>query len=165
MSNSDYNSADVQRFTEYVGAVIPNALTRPTVLATLFGLSLVLFIGSLAVMPILIARMRTDYFINPNASNDSWSQRQTAARVMMMVLKNALGSVLLLVGLAMMVLPGQGIITVLVALSLLNFPGKRQLEFRIIRQQHVRQAVAWIRARAGRPPLLMPKAPQTLKEP
>ncbi len=65
---------------------------------------------------------------------------------------------LLLAGLAMMVLPGQGIVTVLVALTLLNFPGKRRLELRIIGQRQVYQVVNWIRERAGQPPLILPAA-------
>ena len=70
--------------------------------------------------------------------------------------KNVLGVVLLLAGILMMVLPGQGIITILVALSLLDFPGRRQLETRLVRQPKVRQAINWIRARAGRPPIQPP---------
>ena len=72
-------------------------------------------------------------------------------------MKNVLGLILLAAGLAMMVLPGQGIITILIALTLLNFPGRRKLELRIIRQRHVRNAVDWIRRRAGSPPLVIPE--------
>ena len=62
---------------------------------------------------------------------------------MLLAVKNLLGLVLLAAGLAMMVLPGQGIITILIALTLLNFPGRRRLELYLIRQRHVRGAVDW----------------------
>ena len=142
---------------EHLGTLFPDALTRPSVLAWLFGVSLVLFVGSLAVIPILIARMRADYFVGSGAPDETWIGWHPLARVSMRVVKNLLGVVLLFAGIAMMVLPGQGIITVLVALTLLDFPGKRRLEIRIIRQPHVRRAVNWVRTRARRPPLTIPE--------
>jgi len=157
LNYSDYNRVNVQKLAEYIWTVIPNALREPSVLAYLFGLSLVLFIGSILVIPILIAHMRADYFTNSIAPENRWFERQPTMKVVILILKNLLGLVLLLAGLAMMVLPGQGIITVLVALTLLNFPGKRRLERRIISQQHVQRGITWIRTRAGRPKLLMPK--------
>ena len=114
-------------------------------------------VGSLAIMPILIARMRADYFVRPPDSDATWLERHPVARTSLRLARNVLGGVFLLAGFAMMVLPGQGIITVLVALTLMDFPGKRRLELRIIRQQHVRGAVNWIRARAGQPPLAVPE--------
>lgn len=146
----------VDRFAEQVGALIPGALTEPAVLAGLFGLSLVLFFGSLAAMPVVVARMRDDYFVRRAGPGGSWIRRHPAVRAVALIVRNALGVVLLLAGLAMMVLPGQGIVTVLVALTLLSFPGKRRLELRIVRQRHVRRAVDWLRARAGRPPFIVP---------
>jgi len=157
LNYSGYNSVNVQKLAEYIWPVIPNTLMEPSVLAYLFGLSLVLFIGSILVIPILIAHIRADYFTNPIAPDSRWFEHQPTMKVVILILKNLLGLILLLAGLAMIVLPGQGIITVLVALTLLNFPGKRRLERRIISQQHVQRGVAWIRTRAGRPKLLMPK--------
>jgi len=130
--------------------------TNRMVLAWSFGLSLLLFAGSLVVMPILLARMRADYFLTTDPAEHTWLGRHPAARLAARVLRNTLGAVLLLAGLAMMVLPGQGIITILVALSLLEFPGKRRLELRLVRQPQVRAAIDWIRRRAGSPPLRLP---------
>ena len=94
--------------------------------------------------------MRADYFVGSGAPDETWIGRHPLARVSMRVVKNLLGMVLLFAGIAMMVLPGQGIITVLVALTLLDFPGKRRLELRIIRQPQVLRAVNWVRTRARR---------------
>ena len=122
------------------------------------ALSTVMFVGGLVLMPILIIRMSADYFLRPEPAVESWRSRHPALRISILVIKNVLGVVLLLAGLAMLVLPGQGIITILVAISLLNFPGKRGLELRIIRQGPVLQAINWIRARARRPPLVVPRS-------
>ncbi len=129
---------------------------HPNALAWAFGVSLVLFVGSFVLIPVLIARMRRDYFVAPDPDEHTWLGRHRVARATARVVKNVLGAALLLAGIAMMVLPGQGIITVLVALSLLEFPGKRALELRLIRQRHISSAINWIRARAGRKPLIVP---------
>ena len=143
-------------FTEWSLAGFRWAGEHPDALAWAFGVSLVLFAGSFVVIPVLIARMRRDYFVAAVSDEHTWLGRHRVARVTARVLKNALGGVLLLAGIAMMVLPGQGIITVLVALSLLEFPGKRALELRLIRQAQVSNIINWIRARSGRPPLILP---------
>lgn len=141
---------------EQLASLLRWAGKHPTVLAWLFGLSLVLFLGSLILIPILISRMRPDYFVTPNAESHTWLGRHPVARSIARLLKNALGVVLLFAGVVMMVLPGQGVITLLVALSLLEFPGKRTLELRLIRQRHVSSVINWTRSKAGRPPLIIP---------
>ncbi len=132
------------------------AQANGNLLAWSFGVSLFLFVGSLILMPVLIARMRADYFVRPDPNGDTWLGRHPATRTAARILKNSVGVVLLIAGLAMMVLPGQGIITLLVALSLLDFPGKRQLEVRLVRQPKMGGAINWIRRRAGRPPIQIP---------
>jgi MFS family permease len=118
--------------------------------------SLLMFVGGLIVMPILVARMRSDYFLGRKPPPESWSGRHRVTRIAIVVVKNVVGVILLLLGIAMLVLPGQGIITILVGISLLNFPGKRRLELKIIRQPPVLQAVNWIRSKAGKLPLRLP---------
>lgn len=129
---------------------------HPDALAWAFGVSLMLFVGSFILIPVLIARMRRDYFVAPDPDEDTWLGQHRVARATARVVKNVLGGALLVAGIAMMVLPGQGVITVLVALSLLEFPGKRALELRLIRQPQVNRVINWIRARSGRLPLLIP---------
>ena len=127
-------------------------------LVILVTLSVVLFVGSLALIPVLLARMPADYFARSESPFASWRRRHPLAGSALQAARNLLGFVLLLAGLAMLVLPGQGIITVLMALTLLDFPGKRRLELRIVRQRQVRASIDWIRRRAGRPPLVVPDA-------
>lgn len=137
-----------------------NRVPTPTVQAGWwFGLSVALFIGSLIAMPLIIARMRPDYFISKKPTEESWTGRHPVIRIGFLAIKNLLGVILLLAGVAMLVLPGQGIITMLVGLSLLNFPGKRRLELRILSQRRVLRAVNWIRQKAKRPPLIIPTGP------
>jgi len=130
---------------------------HPLITGWIFALSTALFVGSLLGMPILIARMRPDYFIARRPAPESWRRRHAATRIALIAIKNVLGLILFVSGIAMLVLPGQGIITIFVGLYLLNFPGKRRLELAIVRRRPVRRAIDWIRRRARRPPLILPE--------
>ena len=125
----------------------------------IFGLSAALFVVGLVLMPLLLIRMSPDHFVRSGPRPGGWRARHTAIRLVVIAIRNVLGVVLLLAGILLLVLPGQGIITIVVGLSLITFPGKRRLELRLIRQPPLLKAVNWIRDRAGRPPLILPDDP------
>ena len=122
-------------------------------LAWAFGLSTALLVVSIVLGPVIIVRMRADYFTRDTLPDDSFRMRHTATRLVLKVLKNGLGVLLLFAGLAMLVLPGQGLLTLLAAFALLDFPGKRSIQLRIARQRHMCRTLQWVRRRAGQPPL------------
>ena len=64
------------------------------------------------------------------------------------------GICLLMLGIVMLVLPGQGLITILIGLSLLPFPGKHRLEQYILARHSVRVSLNWIRDKAEKPPFI-----------
>jgi hypothetical protein len=115
-------------------------------------------IGTLVVIPVIVIRMPTDYFM-PTWQGADWSEQHPAARMALRAGRNLLGGALVLLGVALSfpLVPGQGILTILIGLSLLDFPGKRTFELRLVRQRPVRKAIDWIRVRAGRPPLQLPE--------
>jgi len=115
-------------------------------------LSAVMFIGTLSAIPWLVARMPVDYFVGPRRVTQPEARRPVLA-FFRRLLRNTLGLVLVVAGLAMLVLPGQGILTLLLGVALIDFPGKRRLEQRLLRQRHVRKSLQWLRKRAGRDPL------------
>jgi len=129
---------------------------EPWLAGWIFAGSVLTFLASLIVIPILVTRMRPDYFLSRQPSAESWIGQHSAVRAALYVLKNLCGLILVLAGAAMLVLPGQGVLTILVGVTLLNFPGKRRLELRIVRQRSVLRAINWMRARANRPPLILP---------
>ena len=55
----------------------------------------------------------------------------------------------------MLFTPGQGILSILMGLSLLNVPGKRSMERRIVGNPVVLRTLNAVRARAGRQPLVV----------
>jgi hypothetical protein len=74
---------------------------------------------------------------------------------------NLLGGALVILGVALSVpgVPGQGVLTILAGLILMDFPGKRRLLLAVLRRGTVRAVVDRLRARSGRPPLEIPPAP------
>ena len=74
------------------------------------------------------------------------------ARAFLLVGRNVLGCLLIAAGVAMLVLPGQGVLTILVGTMLVDFPGKRRLERWIVERGPVLRAMNWLRERAGREP-------------
>ncbi|NMD40555.1 MAG: hypothetical protein GYA83_07175, partial [Deltaproteobacteria bacterium] len=77
-------------------------------------------------------------------------------RLFSVVLKNVLGLVLIMAGFIMLFIPGQGVLTILVGMTLVSFPRKRALEMRLVRRPQVLRAVNWIRRRSGKEPLILP---------
>ena len=119
--------------------------------------SVVTFIGSLALIPLLVARIPANYFVDRKRHLSRYHRLHPLLYLVVMVLKNFLGILLLLAGIAMLVLPGQGIITLLIGITLMNFPGKFTLERYLVSQSRVFNAINWIRKRAGQPPLIHPR--------
>jgi hypothetical protein len=68
------------------------------------------------------------------------------------IAKIIFGVCLLLIGLVMLVLPGQVLVTILIGLSLLPFPGKDKLEQNILSRKSVRTTLNWIRIKAKKTP-------------
>jgi hypothetical protein len=118
--------------------------------------SVVTFVASLALIPVLVARIPTDYFVDRKRHLGRSRKLHPLLYLVLIVLKNVLGILLLLAGVAMLVLPGQGIITLLIGITLMNFPGKFALERQLVSRPKVFSVINWIRKRAGQPPLVHP---------
>ncbi len=73
-------------------------------------------------------------------------------------IKNIIGVVFLLSGFIMLFIPGQGILTILLGISLIDFPGKNRLLLRLLRSPRVNQLIHWCRQKTGRGPLLIPES-------
>ncbi|MGD9948354.1 MAG: PGPGW domain-containing protein [Desulfobulbus sp.] len=112
--------------------------------------SLLTFVGSLIAVPWLIGRMPTDYFITHWQQVDQHRKGHPAIALIILVLRSVLGLLLLLAGFAMLFLPGQGLLTMLIGLCLMEFPGKRKLLGWVVGESSVRKGLNWIRRKRGR---------------
>ncbi|MCA9076674.1 MAG: hypothetical protein KDA93_16740 [Planctomycetaceae bacterium] len=117
----------------------------------------VMFLGTLIVVPLLLTWMPADYFLkDPQQREEDRVGRHPVVRITVRVLKNLVGAVFVVCGIAMLVLPGQGILTILLGVVLLDFPGKRRLEVALLRVKSVHRAVDWLRRKGNREPLELP---------
>ncbi len=71
--------------------------------------------------------------------------------------KNILGVFLILLGIVLSLpgVPGQGILTILLGLIMVDIPGKRPLETRIVQRPAVLNAINRLRARYNKLPLVL----------
>jgi hypothetical protein len=71
------------------------------------------------------------------------------------VLKNGLGVLLVALGIVLSLpgVPGQGILTILLGIMLLDFPGRRKLEIKILSRPQVYKTINKLRHKFGKPPL------------
>ena len=114
-------------------------------------------VASIVLVPVLVARLPEDYFVEVAAPPPPWMDRHPALRLSLRIARSAVGALLVVAGLAMLVLPGQGLLTLFAGLILLEFPGKRRAERALVRRERVRRGLDWVRARAGRGPLQPPE--------
>lgn len=118
--------------------------------------SLATFLVSGIALPWLLTRLPEDYFIEADRTGHPIWPRHRALYWTWRLLKNLLGGVLLLAGFVMLFIPGQGILTILAGLWLMDLPGKRRWERHLIGRPKVLASINWIRQKAGQPPLQVP---------
>jgi len=120
------------------------------------GLSLVAVIGTIIGIPWVVTRLPHDYFSRPQRAVWRESAGEPVFALVLGVLKNILGALLAVLGLVMLVTPGQGLLTLLVGLLLMNFPGKYQLERWLVLRPGVLRGLNWLRNRRDQAPFDIP---------
>lgn len=117
----------------------------------LFLASLVISVGGTALV---LVKVPPDYF-SLTHPREFLPGRPRHLRWGAIAAKNILGLVLVIIGILLSLpgIPGQGILTILMGLIMLDIPGKRPLEARIIRRPAILGLVNRLRFRYGKPPL------------
>ena len=127
-------------------------------LVTLTVLSVVFFVGSLIAIPFILVRLPTDFF-DTRVPRRWMEDHHPVLRVLGHIVKNVVGAVFLFAGFLMLFLPGQGILTMLIGVTMLDFPGKRRLEAKMIGQPAVLSTINNMRQKFGKPPLTIAPDP------
>jgi hypothetical protein len=119
-------------------------------------LFLVTFAISLAIVSFIVVKIPPDYF-QEDHPRKLWADKPPAVRFLGIFGKNLLGVVLVVLGILMSVpgVPGQGILTILLGIMLLDFPGKRNLEHKLVSRPQVRNTINKLRHRFGKPELVL----------
>jgi hypothetical protein len=116
----------------------------------------VTFTISLAIVSFIMVKIPPDYF-HKDRPRELWADRHPVVRFLGIAAKNLLGVVLVVLGILMSIpgVPGQGILTILLGIMLLDFPGKRKLEHKLVSKPQVLKTINKLRHRFGRPDLLL----------
>ena len=114
------------------------------------------FTISLALVSFVLVKLPANYFHSSHA-REFWIDRHRAIRLSGLVLKNFIGLLMIALGIIMSLpgVPGQGILTILLGLVMLDIPGKRPLETRLVKQPKVLHSINSLRGRFGKPPLIL----------
>ncbi|MBT8119419.1 MAG: PGPGW domain-containing protein [Gammaproteobacteria bacterium] len=118
------------------------------------GVSAIMFIASILSVPFLVSLIPTDYFQYPDAYSLHHTFKHPVIRFFIISIKNIVGWLLFFAGIIMLILPGQGVVTIIMGLLLVNFPGKRKAEFKLISNQRILRSINWLRAKRNKEPLL-----------
>ena len=90
-------------------------------LVTLTALSIVFFVGSLIAIPFILVRLPTDFF-DTRVPRRWMENHHPVLRLLGHLAKNVVGAIFVFAGFLMLFLPGQGILTMLIGITMLDFP-------------------------------------------
>lgn len=122
----------------------------------LTAVSVLAFVGGLVAMRFAVIYMPASYFVRDGHANGWWFDQHPAVRWTLVILKNLLGAIFLVLGAVMLVIPGPGVMMLLLGLSLVNLPGKRRLELWLVSFPKVHQKIDALRRKHGQKPLVLP---------
>lgn len=124
------------------------------VLISLTIASVIGFVGSLIAIPWILIRLPCDYF-DMRVPRHWMKDHHPILRLIGLIIKNCLGAVFLMAGFLMLFLPGQGVLTMLIGISFMDFPNKRKLEARIVGQPALLNAINRMRHKFNKSPLVV----------
>ena len=127
-------------------------LLASSFLAKIIAIS-VLFVVSILSLPWLVAKLPEDYFVGNQRQQSEWKRRYPLMSILVTLGKNLLGYVLIAGGILMLFLPGQGVLTIVVGILLIDYPGKYKLEKKLAKTPAIFKGLNWLRAKANTPPL------------
>ncbi len=124
-------------------------------IALAIGLFVVSTVVTTAIVAAYLVLLEPDHFV----SRERGLRRKIespALSIAYLIGKNLLGAVLVVVGVVLSLpgIPGQGLLTILVGLLLLDIPGKRRLELALVRRRSIRRVIDKVRDRFDKPPIL-----------
>lgn len=123
------------------------------------GWLVLLSIGTLVLysllLPPIIVRLPQTYFLpRPLRQSLPNGNQHSAVRALIWAGRNIVGVIMIILGGFMLVLPGQGLLTILVGLLLCDFPGKRTFLRWFVLKVGLAKALNSFRKKHGHPPFL-----------
>ena len=137
----------------FINSFIQWFIDRPEVLIGMGISSIFIFLISIIGISWFVAQIPEDYFLPLKRQPSKWQKQKPILRFAAIIGKNIIGLSLIIGGLLMLVLPGQGLLTIVTGLLLVNYPGKYKLEQKLVSMPSIFKALNWIRFKAKKPPL------------
>ena len=119
------------------------------------SISIISFITALVAVPWSVVQIPSNYFSQRKRTRELWSDQNPAVRALLLSVKNLLGYILIVVGIIMLAIPGQGMLTILIGIIFLDLPGKYRLEKWAVTHTAALRSINWLRKRAGKSPLVL----------
>jgi len=118
------------------------------------GIFLVTFSLSLGIVSFILVKIPADYFHKSHHSK-FFAGKPPVVRILALIGKNLLGWILIVIGIILSLpgVPGQGLLTVLLGVMLVDFPGKHRLEQKLLHRPAIKNSINRLRARFGKQPL------------
>ena len=117
----------------------------------------VIFVGTffvnLGIVSLILVKLPKDYFKNDKSKRVTGSN--ATIRVLKIIGKNVGGWLLIALGIVLSLpgVPGQGLLTVLLGVMLVDFPGKHRLEQKLLSRPGIINTINRLRGRFGKPAL------------
>ncbi|MCI0335168.1 MAG: hypothetical protein L0228_18320 [Planctomycetes bacterium] len=140
----------------WINSLLNWTQSNNTLLWWLFAVSVAAFVLTPVAVAWILTRLPPDYFAKEERRPLGAWATHPALRIVVLIAKNLLGIVLLVAGIAMLLVPGQGLLTIAVGLILTDFPGKFRIQRWVVTRTSVWRSINWLRKRAGREPLKRP---------
>jgi len=115
---------------------------------------LITFVVNLAIVSFILVKIPADHFKTDHEIK-LWSGKNPPLHAAKIIGKNILGILLVALGILLSIpgVPGQGLLTILLGVMLLDFPGKRTLERKLLSRQEIVKTINKLRGRFEKPPL------------
>ncbi|HYY59570.1 MAG TPA: hypothetical protein VE842_19735 [Pyrinomonadaceae bacterium] len=140
--------------TDWITQLLASFTWRDAIIGLL--LFAVTFAGSLAMVSFMLVKLPATYF-HSSHDREFLVDRHKALRWSGLLMKNLIGVILIVLGIIMSLpgVPGQGILTILLGLMLVDLPGKRRWEQKLVRRPKVLQTINQLRGKFDKPPLVL----------
>jgi hypothetical protein len=114
----------------------------------------VTFLVNLGIVSLILVKLPANYF-KMNHKAKFWSGPKPALHAAKFIGKNVLGFLLVVIGIVLSIpgVPGQGLLTILLGVMLLDFPGKSSLERKLLSRPEIVKAINRLRSRFHKPSL------------
>ena len=117
-----------------------------------------IFVGSflinLAIVSVILVKLPADHF-KKNRKTKFWAGPRPALNAAKVIGKNIAGVLLVALGIVLSLpgIPGQGLLTILLGIMLLDFPGRERLEQKLLSKPAIVNTINRLRGRFDKPPL------------